>query len=136
MEAIMATAKKAKQLSIEIPNRVGLLAAVGTALSKAKVNIEALCAYEMAGTAYFMLTIAEPAKGKKALATLGGKITVDDVITVEIPNKTGAIEKVARKIADVGIDVVYIYGTAGGCRNPLCVIKTADDKKALKALNK
>ncbi len=136
MEAIMATAKKSKQLSIEMPNRVGLLAAVGTTLSKAKVNIEALCAYEMAGTAYFMLIITEPAKGKKALATLGGNITLDDVITVEIPNKRGAIEKVAGKIAEVGIDIVYIYGTAGNCRNPLCVIKTTDDKKALKALNK
>jgi hypothetical protein len=136
MEAIMVTAKKAKQLSIEMPNSVGLLAAVGSALSKAKVNIEALCAYEMAGTAYFMLIITEPAKGKKVLASLGGMITVEDVITVEIPNKTGAIEKVAGKIADVGIDIVYIYGTAGGCRNPLCVIKTAEDKKALKALNK
>jgi hypothetical protein len=136
MEAIMATAKKAKQLSIEIPNRVGLLAAVGTALSKAKVSIEALCAYEMAGTAYFMLIVADPAKGKKALATLGGKIIVDDVITTEIPNKTGALEQVAGKIAGAGIDIVYIYGTAGKCRNPLCVIKTADDKKALKALNK
>ncbi len=132
----MATAKKAKQLSIEIPNSVGLLAAVGTALSKAKVNIEALCAYEMGGTAYFMLIIDEAAKGKKALATLGGKIIVDDVIAVEIPNKIGAIERMAGKIADAGIDIVYVYGTAGNCRNPLCVIKTVDDKKALKILNK
>ncbi|HTZ17950.1 MAG TPA: hypothetical protein VMB78_05870 [Dissulfurispiraceae bacterium] len=132
----MATAKKARQLSIEIPNSVGLLAAVGTALSKAKVNIEALCAYEMAGTAYFMLITDDPAKGKKALATLGGKTVVDDVITIEIPNKTGAIEKVAGKIAEAGIDIVYIYGTAGKCRTPLCVIKTVDDRKALKALNK
>lgn len=132
----MATAKKAKQLSIEIPNSVGLLAAVGTALSKAKVNIEALCAYEMGGTAYFMLIVDDTAKGKKALATLGGKITVEDVITVVIPNKKGAIETVAGKIADAGVDIAYIYGTAGSCKNPLCVIKTADDKKAVKALNK
>src|ERR1700690_60817 len=136
MEAVMATSKKAKQLSIEIPNSVGLLAAVGTALSKAKLNIEALCAYEMEGTAFFMLIIDDPAKGKKALATLGGKINVEDVITIEIPNKKGAIEKVAGTIAAAGIDIVYIYGTAGSCKNPLCVIKTADDKKALKALNK
>ncbi|MGO9377850.1 MAG: hypothetical protein ACLPN1_02245 [Dissulfurispiraceae bacterium] len=132
----MATAKKVKQLNIEIPNSMGLLAAVGTALSKAKVNIEALCAYGMGGTAYFMLIIDNPSMGRKALATLGGKVSVDDVIIVEIPNKTGAIEKVAGKIAAAGIDITYIYGTAGSCRNPLCVIKTADDKKALKALNK
>lgn len=132
----MSEAKKTKQLNIEIPNSVGLLAAVGTALSKAKVDIEALCAYEMGGTATFMLIVDDTAKGKKALATLGGKITVDDVIAVEIPNKRGAIEKVAGKIAAAGIDIAYTYGTAGGCKKPLCVIKTTDDKKALKALNK
>ena len=35
----MAIAAKAKQLSFEMPNKVGLVAEISAALSKAKINI-------------------------------------------------------------------------------------------------
>ena len=51
----MAEAKKLKQLSFSLTNKVGLLAQVASTLSQAKVNIEAICAYEMDDKGYFMV---------------------------------------------------------------------------------
>lgn len=131
----MANARRAREISFTMPNRVGLLSEVTTAIAKAKANITAICAYGMENSAYFMLTTDSNAKAKKALAPLGMGIEEKDVLQVEMPNKPGELQKVAKKIADAGIDIQYAYATAGGGKTT-CVFKSADDQKAIKAINK
>ena len=132
----MAKARKTKQISFTIPNKVGLLFEVTGAIAGAKVNIGAICAYAMENSAYFMLTTDSHAKAKKTLAGLGFGIEEKDVVEVEMPNKPGELEKVAKRIADAGIDIEYMYGTTGAGKTAACVFKTADDKKAIKVINK
>jgi hypothetical protein len=132
----MAKAKKAKQLSFTMSNRVGLLSEISTAMAKSKVNINAICAYEMGDRAYFMMTTDSNAKAKKALAPLGVEIQEKDVIAVEMPNKVGELQKAAKKISDAWIDISYMYGTAGTGKTSICIFRTTDDAKAIKVLNK
>jgi hypothetical protein len=132
----MAKVKKSKQLSFTMTNKVGLLSEIGTALAGAKVNITAICAYGMENKAYFMLLTESNAKAKKALSPLRVEIEEEDVITVEIPNKVGELQKVAKKIADAGIDIYYMYGTVGTGKTSVCVFKTANNNKAIKEINK
>ena len=132
----MAKARKVKEISFTMPNRVGLLSEVTTAVAGAKVNITGICAYAMENSAYFMLTVDSSAKAKKALALLGVGIEERDAIEVEMPNKPGELQKVAKKIADSGINIEYMYGTAGKGKTPTCVFKTADDPKAIRVINK
>jgi hypothetical protein len=131
----MGKAKKVKEISFSLGDRVGLLAEVTTVLAKAKVNINALCAYGMEGSASFMLTTSSNAKAKKALAPLGVAIEEKDVVQVEMANKPGELQKVAQRIADAGIDIQYIYATTGGGK-AACVFKSADDGTAMKVINK
>ena len=132
----MTKARKVKEISFTVPNRVGLLSEVTTAVAKAKVNMTSICAYAMENSAYFMLTVDSNAKAKKALAPLGVAIEEKDVVEVEMPNKPGELQKVAKKIADAGVNIEYMYGTAGKGKTPTCVFKTADDMKAIKVINK
>jgi hypothetical protein len=132
----MAKAKKSKQLSFTMTNKVGLLSEVSRAIASAKVNITAICAYEMENEAEFMLITQGNKKVKKALSPLKVKIEEEDIITVEMPNKVGELQKVAKKISDGGIDINYMYGTAGTGKSSICVFKTSDDKKAIKVINK
>lgn len=132
----MIKARKVKEISFTMPNRVGLLSEVTTAVAKAKVNITAICAYAMENSAYFMLTVDSNAKAKKALASLGVGIEEKDVVEVEMANKPGELQKVAKKMADAGIDIEYMYATAGKGKTPIGVFKTADDPKAIKVINK
>ncbi|MBI5408688.1 MAG: ACT domain-containing protein [Nitrospirae bacterium] len=132
----MAKATKMKQLSLEMPDKPGQLAEVATTLAGVKVNISAICAYGMEGKAYFMLITDSNAKAKKALAKLGCEIKEEDVFAVEMPDKVGEMQKTARKIADAGINVNYIYGTISSGKTSVCVFSTDDDKKALRVINK
>ncbi len=132
----MAKARKTKEISFTMPDKVGLLSEVTTAVAKAKVNISAICAYAMENSAYFMLTADSTAKAKKALVPLGVAIEEKDVVEVEMPNKPGELQKVAKRMADDGIDIEYMYATAGKGKTATCVFKTADDSKTIKVINK
>ncbi len=90
---------KAKQIGFSLPNKVGLMAEVAEALAAAKVNIEAICAYEMEDEGYFMLVTDDTAKAKKALSKLSKEIITDDVFYVEVPNKPGQLGAVSRKLS-------------------------------------
>ncbi len=132
----MAKARKAKEISFTMPNKAGLLLEVTQAIAGERVNITALCAYAMGDTAYFMLTTASNVKVKKALAPLGVTIEERDVVEVELLNRPGELQKVAKKIANEGIDIEYMYATAGKGKTATCVFKTADDSKTIKVINK
>jgi hypothetical protein len=113
-----------------------LLSGVSRAISGASVNITAICAYAMGDTAYFMLTTASNVKTKKALESWGVAIEERDVVEVELLNRPGELQKVAKRIADAGIDIEYMYATAGTGKSTTCVFKTANDMKAIKVINK
>ena len=132
----IAKARKVREISFTMQNKVGLLWRVTAAIAGAKVNITAICAYAMENSAYFMLTTDSNAKAKKALASLGVGMEEKDVVEVEMLNKAGELQKVAKKIADAGIDIEYMYAAAGAGKTAICVFKTADDKKAIKVINK
>jgi hypothetical protein len=130
----MAKATKAKQISLVTPNKVGMLAKVSTAIAEAKVNMNALCAYAMKNKAYFMILADRHIKVKNALIKAKLRIAEEDVVLVEMPNKPGEMQKVAQKIADAGIDIIYVYGSAEPGKKSYCVFKTNNDGKAIKAI--
>jgi hypothetical protein len=125
---------KAKQIGFSLPNKVGLMAEVAEALAAAKVNIEAVCAYEMEDEGYFMLVADDMARARKALSKMGVETVTDDVFYVEAPNKPGQLGKVSRKLSDAGINVQYVYASPGKGRTAVLVFKTDNDRKAMKAL--
>ena len=132
----MAKARKVKEISFTVSNKVGLLSEVTAAIAAAKVNIAAICAYAMESSATFMMITDGNAKAKKALAPLGAAIDEKEVVEVEVPNKPGELQKVAKKIADAGINIEYMYATVGAGKTAACVFKTADNKQAMKVINK
>ena len=132
----MAKAKKVKHLQLMMPDRPGQLSELTTALAKAKVNIGAICAYGMQGEATFMFAVDSNAKAKKALAPLGAEIKEFEAVAVEIPNKPGELQKVAKKIGDAGINIIYMYGTTVSSKPGICIFATSDDASAIKLINK
>ncbi len=130
----MAKAKKVKQINFETRNKVGLLSTVTTALSSARINIKAVCAYGMDKKAYFMLVTSNNAKARKILAKLKAKTVEDDVIAVEMSSGVGQLKKIAVKISNAGINIHYMYGTVGKGKTSICIFKTDNNRKALQVL--
>jgi hypothetical protein len=132
----MAKAVKTRLLSFDMKDRPGLLTEITAALAGAKVNITAICAYAWDKTAYFDMTTDNNAKAKKALAALKLKADEEDVIAVEMANRVGELQKVAKALSEGGINITYMYGTAPAGRTSTAIFSTSDNKKALRLINK
>ena len=132
----MAKASKVKQLFFSLPNNVGLLMEITGVLAKAKINVEAICAYAWEELdASFMMVTDNNTKAKKVLSKMGAKVELEEVLALEVPNKVGELNKATKKIAFAGIDIYYLYGSPAKGKMTL-ILKTENDKKALKALAK
>ena len=126
---------KLKQLAFVVPNRVGRLSELTTFLANGKINIEALCAYGRGPEGVFMIVTDNNAKAKKILTQMGAEVKTEEVIAVELPNRPGQLQKVARKVSEADVDIQYVYVSPAKGRMTV-VFKTADDKKILRALKK
>ena len=51
-------------------------------------------------------------------------------------NKVGALERIAKLVSDAGIMIYYFYSTTSTGKMASCVIRIADDRKAIKILQK
>jgi hypothetical protein len=131
----MAKARKIKQLSFSLPNRIGLLSELSSFLTAAKINVEAICAYGMGDEGYFMIVTDNNAKAEKVISQMGAEVKVEEVIAAEMPNKVGQLRQVAKQISDAAVDIHYVYGSPVKGKMTI-IVQTAEDKRALKALNK
>ena len=130
----MAKTSKGKEIIVVSTNKVGMLANISGIISKAGVNINAILARGQKRKAYLHFVVDRHMKAANALRKADFDVTLQDVILLEMTNKPGILQKITDKISAAGIDIHYIYGSAGGKRTSFCVIKTENDKKAMKLI--
>jgi hypothetical protein len=101
----------AKDLTITLEDRPGILAELGEALGGAGVNIEGFCGYASEGRSVLHLLVEDAAAARRALEDAG--IDVDDerdVLVVDIEDRPGALGVIARRIAnsEVSLNLGYL----------------------------
>ncbi len=132
------SAKAAIEITATFNDTIGLTAKVASAVAAENVNILAATgtsASSLRRNATFTLIVDDFAKAERALERIGAEeIHESSIIMVETPNKVGALERIAKIIADAGINIYYFYATTSSGKTATSVIKTADDKKAIKVL--
>ncbi len=131
----MSRAFKLNQLVFMLPDQVGLLNKITTALADENVNIKAICAYGLEGEANFMMVTDDNAKAKEALSKIGVDVKEEAVTAVEMEDKPGELQKVARKIAEAGINILYMYGTTAGAESAICIFRTLDADQTIAVVN-
>lgn len=132
------TVTTATEITATFHDRIGLTARIAAAVAEENVNILAATGYAASSlrkNAIFNLIVDDFGKAERALEKIGAEdIHESTIIMVETPNKVGALERIAEIIAHAGIDIYYFYATTSHAKTATTVIKTADDKKAIKLL--
>ena len=99
-----------KDLTIELEEKVGTVAAAAEALGKAGVNIEGICGFVVGGKGIGHVLVEDAAKARQALQGAGARVTGEqDVLVAEIEDKPGSLGKLTRKIADAGVNLNTVY---------------------------
>jgi hypothetical protein len=134
------TAKTGIEITATFQDTIGLTAKLAAAVAAENVNILAATGYSASTerrNAMFTLVVDDFKKAERAMESIGAEeIHESSVLLVETPNKVGALERIAEIIAGEGINIYYFYATTSSGKTATSVIKTADDKAAIKALHK
>jgi hypothetical protein len=129
----------AKQLSVSLVNKPGRLASMLTALSKGKVNFQALVVMDSGerGTIRFVPDDFDAAA--KVLKQINVNFSAANVLLVEVATQPGGFRKICERLAadHLNIDYAYcsFYSGGGGKSGPMAVLKVNNLPKAQRVLS-
>ena len=135
---MIKSAKMAKEITVTVVNKIGVLADMSQLLAASKVNIEAVAGYALGNEAKIILITEDNQRAAAALTKSGYKsIRESEAVVVELENKVGALKNITAKLAAESIDIKQIYGTvcSAGCPARI-ILSTSDNAKAVLALKR
>lgn len=134
---MIRSVKLDKEIVLSAKNKVGLMAEVAKLLADHGINVEGVAGYEQGGEARLMFVVDDTLRASDALKKKGYNIKENEVIMVDLENKSGALKVVTAKLAADKIDIKYMYGTVcGGSCPARIVIATNSNEKAEVLLSK
>lgn len=97
-------------LTVMLEDRPGSLAALGETLGEAGINIEGFCGFPSGGTAIIHILVSEGMPARRALESADIMVSDErEVLLFEAEDRPGMLGKVARRLADAGVNLDLIY---------------------------
>lgn len=124
---------RAKQLTVSVEDRPGILGEIATELGRKKVNIRGISGGKMGDRGVIWMVVDKTAAAKKVLAANGWEAQEDEVLTVTLGDSPGTLGRFASKLGKAGINIMFMYaGSAGSARKLNAYFGVSDLKAALK----
>jgi len=123
----------ARQLSVFLENKPGVLAAVCKALGEHDVNIRGVSVSDTVDHAVVRLIVSDAHKAVHVLGEHGALVVETDVLVVKLSDHPGALAEVAAKFARGKINIEYAYGSSDDTEATV-FMRVSDTKKALEIL--
>lgn len=127
--------KSVKQFSVFLMNKPGILSQVCDELAGRKINLVALTLMDSVEHGVFRVVVEDVDKTKSVLARLNVPTTETDVLSVEMPNRPGALADLCSRLNSEHISIKYAYVTSGASGGRTVGIFKVDNlQKALRVL--
>ena len=100
----------AKDFTIMLPNRPGILANLSTTLGKAGINIEGISGTQYQDKVVLHMLFEESEKAQALLYK--HKFTIlatRDVLVLDIKDKPGELGKISQKLANAEVNIDFLY---------------------------
>jgi hypothetical protein len=98
-----------RQFEVVIENKVGALADVCEAMSRAKVNIKAISTELRDGIGVVKLVTDDDERTRIALSNSQLDFSEYEIVPVRLIDKPGELARLARGLANIGIDVESVF---------------------------
>ncbi len=116
------------ELRLRLPNSPGALAGVCQLLYAERVNVLALT---VESSGILRLVVDNPVHASGVLRDHEHRVDEQDVLYIQVPNDPGSFGRVARLLADAGVNLEYVYGSAvEGDAMGAIVVGVADAQRA------
>ncbi len=129
--------KVCRQLSVFLENKPGTLAQVSSALAARRVNILAFSISDAVDHGVLRMVVSNPVQAAHILGDGGMMVVESDVVALGLPNKPGALARLADRLSKARVNIEYAYGTTGGTKGKAQVILKVDNiQRARKVLGR
>ncbi|MFI3305555.1 MAG: ACT domain-containing protein [Rikenellaceae bacterium] len=105
---------KISQLSVFMENRVGVLNEVTTILSNAEINLRAFSVSDGSEFGILRVLVSDPVAALRVLQDAGYKVTLTDVLRVNVPNEAGSLSVLLDCLAAGEVFIQYMYAFSEG----------------------
>ena len=123
------------QISIPMKNEVGALCRLCGVLAKSGVNILGLSIEDCTDEGFVRLIVDDPGKAGKTLEAAKIPYGTQDVVLLELKNEPGALQRISALLAEAGISIQYVYGTADlHGRGGAMVLRLSDSERGVAVL--
>lgn len=100
----------AKDLTVIMEDRPGTLADMGEALGEAGINIDSVCGLPCEGKGVIHIIVEDAAEARRVLEGGGFEVSSEsEVLLLDVENRPGSLGEIARKMADAGVNINFIY---------------------------
>lgn len=128
--------KAVKQFSVFLVSKPGILSQVCDELARKKINVVALTLMDSVEHGVFRLVAADVDKTRATLGGLNIPTTETEVLSVEMPNRPGAMAEICSRLNSHHISIKYAYVTSGAAGGrTVGIFKVDNVQKALKLLS-
>jgi hypothetical protein len=104
----------ATDLTVQLEDRPGTLAELGEALGGAGVNVDGFCALTSGGRGEIHVLVEDGSAARQALEGAGMQVAGEqEVLVVDAQDRPGELGRIARAIADAGVNITLAYVAAG-----------------------
>lgn len=125
---------KISELIVSTPNKIGTMGKVFKLIADVGVNVSAFCAWVEGDKGMFRLVTDNNANVQNVLQAAGYETRTQEAIRVQTESKIGVGAEVGKKLGDAGVDIKHTYASSAVNGESVCILKTADDEKALHVL--
>lgn len=126
---------KARQLTVWVENRPGMLGEVGSALGAKKVNIMAFMATVTDNRGTIRMVVDKRAAAKRVFAEHRWETTDEEVLMVALSDQPGSLGRIAHKLREASVNIQYAYvGLGPRARQVNAYFGVSDLKVALIAV--
>ena len=124
------------QLSIFVPNRPGELFKITELLAENNIQIRALTVAETADFGIFRIIVNDPEKCFKILTAKNILVGKTEILAVEMEDKPGGLNKIAKILGDAGVNIEYLYAFVSKKAVLVVQVSREHQNKAIEALTK
>ena len=104
---------KLKQISIFLENSPGRLYQATKALGDAGINLRALTLAEASDFGVLRLLVSDVIKARRIMMEKQFPARVDDVVAVEIDDRSGSLAQILLPLNEANVSVKYMYAFTG-----------------------
>lgn len=94
-----------KQLTVLVPNEIGIAARLTTCLAERGINIEEIDVESVADHGIVVLSVDRYDEALRVLSDEGFRVITQDTLLVRLEDKPGALAAVALRLKDAGLDL-------------------------------